>query len=106
MSTPTDPEGFVRAFLDKLGPKAKELPDPFSASFTSPGLISGRALPARLRGLLEQLAEKDREIVSSFTSQREAVTEKFMSRRLFNTTGYDSKLRNLFRNEEAARSSS
>jgi hypothetical protein len=60
----------------------------------------------RLRGLLAQLAENDREIARVFDHQRGTVTQQFTSRGLFKSTACDSALRELYRREEADRSRS
>jgi hypothetical protein len=105
MPAPAVLGGLVGTFLNRVGPNAEVLPNPFGDDFTAPGQSADRAFSVRVRGLLAQLAEKDREIASGFEQQRKAVTQDFISRRLLNTTAYDSKLRELYRKEEADRSS-
>jgi hypothetical protein len=74
------------------------------ADVTSSGQSGGRPWSVRLRGLLAQLVEKDKEITRAFVWQRGAVTQKFISRGL--STAYDSELRGLYSKQEADRSSS
>ena len=104
MPEPTDPAGLVRKILNSVGPNAKEFPDPFDDDITALTHRGHCALPVRLRGLLAQQAEEEREIARDLEQQRGTATQDFISRRLHNTTAYDSNLRNLNRKEEADRS--
>jgi hypothetical protein len=100
----TDPEGLVRTFLDCIRPSANQLPDPFCDEFTTLGASSERPLPARLRGLLARLTEDDRELTRTFVQRRGATTQEFITRRTYNSTAYDARVRELYRQVEADRS--
>ena len=104
MPAPADPAGLVHTFLNRVRSNVEGLPDPFAVDVISSGQNGGRSWPVRLRGLLAQLVEKDKEITRAFVWQRGAVTQKFISRGL--STAYDTELRELYRKEEADRSSS
>jgi hypothetical protein len=103
MSPPTNPAALIRTFLNGVRPNATGLPDPFSDDFTCLGECGNR-LPVRVRGLLAQHTEQEREMARAFASQRGALTQEFISRRTFNTTAYDASLRKLYRQEGAERS--
>jgi hypothetical protein len=105
MSMPSDPAGPVHSFLKGIRPHVEKLPDPFGNEITSAGR-EGLPAPVRVRGLLAQLAEQDREIARRFACERGALTQQFISRGLSNSTAYYSNLSGLYRTEEADRSSS
>jgi hypothetical protein len=101
---PTDLADLVRAFLIQVASNANTVPDLFDSAFTSSGLRGGRPPPARVKGLLMQLAERDGEKARAFEQSRAELTQQFISRKQ-NHTGYFAVLRDLYRRDEADRSS-
>jgi hypothetical protein len=101
MSAPSDPVGHVRAFLSRIAPLANQLSDPFSDD-------SHKSVPCgsvRIFGLLGQLNGTERKITRDYMRLADATTQKYISLGTSNSTAHDSELQELFRREEAERSS-
>jgi hypothetical protein len=105
MSTPTDPEGVVRTLLERIKLKSEELPDVLSAGVVTAGGSGAPARPLRLLGPLAELAEKEMEIARGVARHRGAVTQAMISRRLASSSIHDCEMLELYRKEEADRSS-
>ncbi len=105
MSTSADHADLVRTFLNAIEPYANQIPDLFG---DDPTLIVPRGVPApplRVRGLLAQLVEKNREVERVYVWQQGVVTQQNISRTTGNTAVLTSRLRDLYRKAETDRAS-
>jgi hypothetical protein len=105
VSPRTDPDVLVRTFLNDIRSSADKLTDPWCQAITSHNLSGDRTPPVRLRGLLAELNENERELHRNLIHQHGAVTQDAITHRSYNTLNYDSKLCQLYRQAEADRSS-
>jgi len=95
MSTPLDRTNLLEALLKEVDTHQNHLPDSFDEV---------ESLPARLRGLLAGLRQKNTEITRTFAQKRGVAIQQCISAGSGNSTVYAAKLRELRRLEEAHRS--
>jgi hypothetical protein len=94
-----DPAKAVQKFLNSIESRANRLPDPFGEDLMAPGAKGARAPSLRVRGLLAQLSEQNREITRAKTRDQGAL----VAERRVSGTIFGNRWRELFRKAEADR---